>query len=372
MSKNSVLTSAKIKKNNEFYTQYKDVEREMEAYAANDPKIFRDKTILCPCDDPEWSSFTKYFLDNFERHGIRKLVSTCIATNKEQQISLFSQNSVNDYRGRILIADNRPEKEPQISLLKGNGDFRSEEITKLRDEADMIITNPPFSLFSEFLAWVMEAKKSFSIIGNKNALTAKDVFPLLKDEKIWLGYRFMNDNFYMIVPKGEPFDKEERGTPLKMIMSCWYTNIDHERRHRPVSTSFTTMEENLKKEKLIKKCRARGWVDPNGKPYLPHLDNYPEVIEIPFVECIPSDYNGVMAVPITYMGIHNPEEYEILNANDFRAEPVENKSSILLTSGRNSPTEPENRKVYGSYEDMVARPTIKGRQIYRRIFIKKI
>lgn len=203
MSKNENLHNAKIVKNDEFFTIYDDIEKEVNAYIEYNHDVFRDKVVLCPCDDPEWSNFTKYFVANFERLGLKKLISTSYAKGvANKQISLFEKDSDNfdaekhETHGRIFVL-NREDlqgKDPnklapadlKWSYLDGDGDFRSKEVTALRDEADVLITNPPFSLFIEVCAWITEKKNlKFAIIGNKNALTYKNVFPLIKDNKMW-------------------------------------------------------------------------------------------------------------------------------------------------------------------------------------------
>lgn len=195
---NSGLTKAKNAKNDEFYTQYYDIEKEMNAYLEYNPAVFKDKTILLPCDDPEWSNFTKFFAQNFERFGIKKLISTSYAPESKKyktgyQPSLFEQNDIKfdkdktKTNGKIFVLDHDVFGDGKIDVedlqwdyLQGDGDFRSTEIKNLRDEADIIITNPPFSLFRDFLAWIIEAKKQFVIIGSMNAITYKEVFPLIK------------------------------------------------------------------------------------------------------------------------------------------------------------------------------------------------
>jgi hypothetical protein len=192
---NSNLTEAKRAKNDEFYTQYHDIEKEISAYLEFNPDVFRGKTLLLPCDDPEWSNFTKYFAQNFERFGLKKLISTSYAVESKTykggyQPTLFETSAPNYDKvktvqnGKIFTLTHDKTGDHKVDVddlewhyLEGDGDFRSAEIKKLRDEADIIITNPPFSLFREFLAWIVEAKKQFVIIGNMNAITYKEVFP---------------------------------------------------------------------------------------------------------------------------------------------------------------------------------------------------
>ena len=195
---NDNLKKAKKAKNDEFYTQWADIEKEIMAYIDYNSNVFRDKTILLPCDDPEWSNFTKFFAQNFEAFGLKKLISTSYAyesknVNMPYQISLFEKQAphfnpdINKVRGKIFTLENDTNQNGVIDIedlkwqyLEGNGDFRSDEVKKLRDEADIIITNPPFSLFREFLAWIVEADKQFAIIGNMNAITYKKVFSFIE------------------------------------------------------------------------------------------------------------------------------------------------------------------------------------------------
>jgi len=318
------LSKAKNAKNDEFYTQWADIEKEMQSYLEYNPDVFRGKTILCPCDDPEWSNFTKFFALHFNEYGIKKLISTSYApTSKPNyisyQISLFEQKDPKfDKRktrenGKIFILNNEDiNNDGRINIddlkwnyLEGDGDFRSEEVLKLRAEADIIITNPPFSLFREFLAWIVQAGKQFVIIGSKNAITYKEVFPLIKDNKIWLGCDFLNGNAYFGIP--EECSREyangvynpETGL-VKFRNVGWFTNLEHGRRHQILP--LMTMADNLKfsKHKEIK-----------GKAAYDKYDNY-DAIEVPFTDAIPSDYDGVMGVPITFLDKYNPEQFEIV------------------------------------------------------------
>lgn len=322
---NSNLGAAKRAKNDEFYTQYSDIEAEMNAYVEFNPDVFRDKTVLLPCDDPEWSNFTKYFAANFERFGLKKLISTSYAksvgskqlTLLEQQSPMFDANK-HDTHGKLFILERDTNGSGRIDTddikfsgyLEGDGDFRSAEVTALRDEADVIITNPPFSLFREFLAWVMAADKRFVIVGNKNAITYKEVFPLLKDNKMWLGPGFPSGNAYFRIAEDAIRDFAsgvyDSSTGLVKFRNVgWFTNIDHGLRHQPLQ--LDTMAHNLKFNKKLKKKFEKDY----GKLEYPHYDNY-DAIEVPFVEAIPSDYDGVMGVPITFLDKYNPEQFEIV------------------------------------------------------------
>lgn len=207
MAKNENLKKANQAKNDEFYTQFEEIQREVNAYIEYNPNVFKDKTILLPCDDPEWSNFTKFFAQNFERFSLKKLISTSYANEKKEsvfiQLSLFEENSpkfdINktNSHGKIFTLERDKNHSGNINIddidfdyLEGDGDFRSDEVKKLRDEADIIITNPPFSLFREFVSWIFEGKKDFLIIGNQNAISYKEIFPLIKDNKMWTGHRF--------------------------------------------------------------------------------------------------------------------------------------------------------------------------------------
>ncbi|MBP3765334.1 MAG: adenine-specific methyltransferase EcoRI family protein [Bacteroidaceae bacterium] len=305
---NTNLANAKTAKNDEFYTQYTDIQKEINAYLDYDPNVFRGKTVLLPCDDPEWSNFTKFFAQNFELLGLKKLISTSYAPESKKykmpyQPTLFETSQPHydtdksKTHGKIFVlerdvtGDNRINIEDlQWQYLEGDGDFRSKEIRKLRDEADIIVTNPPFSLFREFVAWLMEAQKQFIIIGNMNAVTYKEIFPLIKDNQVWLG---VNDVrwFYFADTNGELYEAAH---------SRWFTNIDHGRRHQPLR--LMTMAENFKHSKH-KEIRGQ-------KDYV-HYENY-DAIDIPFTDAIPSDYEGAMGVPITFLDKYCPEQFEII------------------------------------------------------------
>ena len=325
MADNASLGAAKNAKNDEFYTQYSDIEAEMNAYVEYDPDVFRGKTILLPCDDPEWSNFTKYFAANFTRFGLKKLISTSYARGAgNRQLSLFEQESPlydpakHDDHGKLFTLTRDRDGSGAIDTddiefsgyLEGDGDFRSPEVCRLRDEADIIITNPPFSLFREFLAWILAGGKKFVIIGNKNAITYKEVFPLLKDNLIWLGATHHSGGMDFYVP-----DEYQSSANIKVDASGhryvnipgprWFSNIDHGWRHELLI--LDTMAHNLKFNKKLKKRLEQDF----GTAAYPRYDNY-DAIEVPFTECIPSDYDGVMGVPITFMDKYNPEQFEII------------------------------------------------------------
>lgn len=319
---NQNLAQAKSAKNDEFYTQYHDIEKEVNAYLEFDPDTFRDKVVLLPCDDPEWSNFTKYFAQNFERLGLKRLVSTSYAPDSKliktaYQPTLFEISapqfdaSKTQVKGKIFILDKDKTGDGRIDVndlewhyLEGDGDFRSKEITRLRDEADIIVTNPPFSLFREFLAWMVEADKKFLIIGNKNCLTYKEVFPLIKDNLLWSGRTEWAGGMWFESKNEGYVDKIIEGTPMKNVPSIWLTNLDHGRRHQPLP--LMTMADNLKfsKHKELK-----------GKTAYDRYDNY-DAIEVPYTDAIPSDYDGLMGVPISFLDKFCPDQFEIITMGE--------------------------------------------------------
>lgn len=333
MAGNSSLGAAKAAKNDEFYTQYSDIEAEMNAYVEYNPDVFRGKTILLPCDDPEWSNFTKYFAANFTRFGLKKLISTSYAQSSgSEQLTLFeSQSPLYDAEkhsthGKLFTLTRDTDGSGQIDTddiefsgyLEGDGDFRSCEVKELRDEADIIITNPPFSLFRDFLKWIRDGKKQFVILGNMNAITYKEVFPLLKTNEMWVGYKSMNEDMYFAVPddyKKWLVENKKEGSAYKVIdgiimgrlaSACWFTNLDHGKRHTEIK--LDTMANNLKFNKRLKRKLESAYGD---KLEYPHYDNY-GAIEVPFTECIPSDYDGIIGVPITFMDKYCPEQFEMM------------------------------------------------------------
>lgn len=362
---NENLGAAKKAKNDEFYTQYADIEKEMNAYLEYDPNVFRGKTVLLPCDDPEWSNFTKYFAQNFDKFGVRKLISTSYAPNSKPkeipyQPALFEVESkkFDDLKtianGKIFTLTQDITKNGVINLddlewdyLQGDGDFRSPEIKKLRDEADFIITNPPFSLFREFLEWVVEGEKQFSIIGNKNAITYKESFPLIQQNKMWIGKTSMSVDLLFHLPaataqqlklqgrEGSAW-REVNGEIMGRSSSIWFTNIEHGKRHQPLP--LMSMADNIKfsKHKTIKGAGYRKY------------DNY-DAIDVPFTDAIPSDYSGVMGVPISFLDKYSPEQFEILGASDNGAVPDELKLPHFKSHNE---------------------PYLDGEKQYKRIFIR--
>ena len=358
---NKNLSNAKNAKNDEFYTQLNDIQAEVNAYIDYDPDVFRGKTVLLPCDDPEWSNFTRFFAQNFERFGLKKLISTSYAAASKNisaakstkgkrcvswyQPTLFEQESPQydeektAVRGKIFVLDHDTNKNGRIDFedlewkyLEGDGDFRSEEVCKLRDEADMIVTNPPFSLFREFLAWILGAEggedlaqrrrdaegvkcglaaksakgaKKFLIIGNMNAITYKEVFPLVMSNEMWMGESIHSGDREFGVPKEYPLEAagwrvDEKGNHFIRVKGVrWFTNLEHGRRHQPLK--LMTMADNIKFSKH-REVRGVGYLQ---------YENY-DAIEVPFTDAIPSDYDGVMGVPISFLDKYCPEQFEII------------------------------------------------------------
>ena len=300
---NSNLTKAKKAKNDEFYTRLTDIEKELKHYRSH----FEGKTILCNCDDPFESNFFKYFALNFNILNIKKLIVTGYSTSPIQGETLdlkelfgpdfpegpykAEMNELRDVTGDggIDIVDIKQLftlGKNHITPLQGDGDFRSEECIELLKEADIVVTNPPFSLFREYVAQLMEYEKKFLIIGNKNAVTYKEIFPLIKDNKMWIGFMTPSD---FITPEGELSGKLAG-------LTRWFTNLDILKRH----------EEMILVEKY----------DPEKYPT---YDNY-DAINIDRVNRIPYDYEGAMGVPITFLDKYSPDQFEILDANDYRRE----------------------------------------------------
>lgn len=319
---NAKLSEAKNAKNDEFYTQYEDIQREVNAYLEYNPDVFRGKTVLLPCDDPEWSNFTRFFAQNFENFGLKKLISTSFAHESKNfkgayQLSLFEEEapqfdeSKTTTHGKIFTLTRDSNKSGVIDIddlewqyLEGDGDFRSDEVKALRDEADIIITNPPFSLFREFVAWIVEADKDFIIIGGMNAITYKEIFPLIMQNKVWLGNGFNAGNAYFRPASANVSGYangvyDEKTGLVKFRNCCWFTNLDHGRRHQPLQ--LMSMADNLKFSKH-KEVKEQGYQ---------RYDNY-DAIEIPFTDAIPCDYDGVMGVPISFLPKYCPEQFEIL------------------------------------------------------------
>lgn len=374
---NDSLQQAKRVKNDEFYTVYDYIQKEINAYLEYDPDTFRDKVVLCPCDDPEWSNFTRFFAQNFENLGLRKLISTSYSqqSKKEKyeqyhQLSLFEaafpqyDEEKSQTKGKIFTLTRDKNNSGVIDYddlewryLDGDGDFRSEEVRALRDEADIIVTNPPFSLFRDFVNWIFDADKKCIIIGTIGAAIYKEVFPLIKENLLWIGATNNGKDMVFEVPEGAniaPKDRDKAaklgyvGNYTRLGNACWYTNLTHGRRHQPMQ--LMTMADNVKFSKH-KQLRETGYQK---------YDNY-NAIEVPFADAIPVDYDGVMGVPITFMDKYCPEQFEI----------------IWQASGNAYANAPEGVMDYLQFD-----PTVKyggglgaavlgGKAVYSRILIKK-
>lgn len=363
---NSNLTQAKRAKNDEFYTQYADIQKEMEAYLEFNRDVFRDKVVYCNCDDPFESNFFRYFVLNFKKLGLKQLITTSYKPSPvaNTQISLFGDdktlipkkgrpkvtankfiiNDVGDLDGdgqftlRDVAEQLKENKNNEWAPLEGEGDFRSDECISLLKQSDIVVTNPPFSLFREYVKQLFEYKKRFSIIGNMNAITYKDLFPKIKENLMWLGPTISSGDREFQVPDSYPINAagwrvDNEGRKFLRIKGVrWFTNLDHGRRHQPLP--LMTMEENLKysKHKEIK-----------GKKAYDKYDNY-DAIEVPFTDAIPSDYTGVMGVPISFLDKYNPDQFELLGSN------------------RGVDQDPKEIYGRGSY--------LNGKETFKRIFIK--
>ena len=363
---NKNLTKAKAAKNDEFYTQYQDIQKEVEAYLEYDPDTFREKTVYCNCDDPYESNFFRYFVLNFDRLGLKRLITTSYKPSPiaNTQLSLFGDDkALPPQKGRPKVTANRfiinevgdfnqdgefnlediaeqlkANKNNEWAPLKEDGDFRSEECIELLKQSDIVVTNPPFSLFREYVKQLVDYNKRFLIIGNMNAIIYKEIFPLIKNNKMWLGVTMDGRNKWFQVPDYYPIredvanSKIENGKKFLFVKGClWFTNLDHGRRHQ--SLPLMTLADNLKFNKKVQK-------NPNTyKKY----DNY-DAIEVPYIDAIPSDYDGVMGVPVSFMYKYNPNQFEILGSN----------------RGVNQ----DPNKIYGRGS------CLNGKEVFKRIFIK--
>lgn len=289
-NKNQALNKASKNKRDEFYTQLPDIERELRHYKEH----FKGKVVYCNCDDPRISNFFHYFSYNFEALGLKKLITTCY---KSSNMELFSQNDSEqaiylEYEGD-KNGNNIPDiEEIGVVPLKGDGDFRSKESIELLKQADIVVTNPPFSLFREYVAQLIENNKKFIIIGHQNAITYKEIFKYLKDNKIWLGYGFKRNMAHFINPYYEDYatDTDHKEGMIRVSGVVWYTNLEIKKRHEDMI--------------LFKKYNG------NEGDY-PKYDNY-DAINVDKTKEIPMDFKGIMGVPITFMSKHNPDQFELI------------------------------------------------------------
>ncbi|WP_352399416.1 adenine-specific methyltransferase EcoRI family protein [Anaerotignum sp.] len=333
-SKNGSLNKAGVAKEDEFYTKLTDIEKELRHYR----DFFRGKTVFCNCDDPFESNFFKYFAMNFNSLGLKKLIATCYATSPivYTQLNLFGDEEIvameeserKPYKieitevidengdGRIDLFDVEyllRNHKNALTLLQGDGDFRSEECEALQEQADVIVTNPPFSLFREYIAQLVASEKWFIIIGSQNALTYKEVFPMLRDNKVWLGYNcgdmeFTVPDYYE--PRATRY-REENGVKYRSMGNiCWYTNIDIPKRHENLLLYKVYSPEEYEK-----------------------YDNY-EAINVNKVVDIPCDFYGVMGVPITFMDKYNPKQFDIVG---LIAGNIKGLAGITSSTGKDGP-----------------------------------
>lgn len=320
MAKNENLHKAKTAKNDEFYTQLSDIEKEMVHYKDH----FKDKTIYCNCDDARESNFFKFFSLNFEKLGLKKLITTGYKADG-QGVALIYEGDKNGNR----LPDT---EEITIRPLQGNGDFRSEECIEFLKESDIVVTNPPFSLFREYIAQLMEYGKKFLVIGNQNAITFKEIFPYIKNNQLWLGVSMNGSNRWFTVPDNYIVADNAAGYKVvdgkKMFFVngvVWFTNLDNEKRNRPIDL-YKHYSNEYK-----------------------HYDNY-DAIEVSKVCDIPMDYDGVMGVPITFLDKYCPEQFEIFGATESEGKGFSN-GLWFKDSG-------------------VSQPLIDGKRIYKRLFIR--
>ena len=321
MARNQFLLAANRAKQDEFYTQLPDIEKELKHYR----KHFRGKTVYCNCDDPTISNFFRYFRLNFEKLGLKRLITTCY---KNQQIDIFSSHDMETAAGVEYVGNGT---EPTEFQLKENGDFRNRECIELLKQADIVVTNPPFSLFREYIAQLVEYGKKFVLIGSMNAITYKEVFPLIKSGRLWLGYGPAGKDMLFGVPEDygrELVRNKKEGSAYRLVdgvikgrlgNACWFTNLDHKKRH----------------EDLILYKRY-------SPDEYPKYDNY-DAINVNKTDHIPVDYAGEMGVPITFLDKHNPEQFEIIGMD---------RPLITQLTGKQS------------------RFKIKGKEIYARIVIR--
>jgi hypothetical protein len=304
-AKNTNLHAANREKNDEFYTQLADIERECSMYKDQ----FQDKIIFCNCDDPEESNFWKYFELNFTFFGLKKLIATHFETDKPS----YKLELVDDANGDGAVNKLDIIRTP----LQQNGDFRSPECIEILKQADIIISNPPFSLFREYVQQLAQYDKKFLVIGNKNAITYKEIFKLIKEEQLWLGYT-------------QPKEfKQPDGSVKKFGNICWFTNLETTKRQQPIDLCLTYTPEEY-----------------------PKYDNY-DAIEVSKVVNIPMDYDGVMGVPITFLDKHCPGQFEIIGTSDRGGDDIPEVAVIRLT------------------EKKMDSPLVQGEKTYKRLFIRR-
>ena len=330
---NRNLNKAKGAKKDEFYTQLEDINNELRHYREH----FRGKTVLCNCDDPRVSNFFKYFAYNFEFLDLKKLIATCY---KNQDVNLFSEGTSEQAVYLVYEGDkngnNIPDDEEiKVLPLKGDGDFRSQECIEFLKEADIVVTNPPFSLFREYVAQLIKYDKKFLIIGNQNAITYKEIFPLIMNNKIWLGFN-SGDMAFKVPADSEPrktrYWVDETGQKWRSMGNIvWFTNMDHKKRHEELILYKTYSSEEY-----------------------PEYDNY-KAINVNRVADIPMDYDGIMGVPITFLDKYNPEQFEIVGCTESEGKGLSNG---VFTPPR--------------IQQPIYQPVINNIKLYKRIFVKMV
>lgn len=348
MADNKRLQNAKTTKNDEFYTQYSSIADEMGHYR----KQLEGQVIYCNCDDPTWSEFWRYFHSNFCSLKLRKLIATHYQKNSEPSYAMIYEggDDFNMDAGDIIEINGNSAVIDGEEVFYTAGDFRSDECVNLLKEATLVVTNPPFSLFREYIAQLIEYKKKFIIIGNKNAVTYKEVFPLIKENKMWIGYRSMNSDFWFRVPEDAPCEKIVNGTRLKHIMGCWFTNMDVKYRHDGL----------WHKNGKFDNSQAHSYYEGNEDAYI-HFDNF-DAIDISIeksngkregsCDIIPIDYEGMMAVPITIFDKYNPDELEIIGVPTGKSgasigvkRNYRGRTDIAFTQRNGKPTCPFSRVI---------------------------
>lgn len=353
-SLNSNLADAKKAKEDEFYTQLSDIEREIKHYR----KHFEEKVVYCNCDDPHVSNFFHFFSYSFERLGLKKLITTCY---KNREVDLFSQNDSEralflEYSGdknQNMVPD--PE-EIGMKLLNGDGDFRSSESIELLNQSDIVVTNPPFSLFREYVAQLMKYDKKFVIVGNQNAISYKDIFRLIKGNKLWLGNNNGDMKFKVpdsYAPRATRFWVDEEGQKWRSLgNACWFTNLDIAKRHEDLILYKSYTPEDF-----------------------PTYDNY-DAIEVSKVVDIPADYEGVMGVPLTFLDKHNPAQFEILglSGTDYPTTKKYGKKERVVDGVRKKSNTGTlgcviRTDTFGAGTHFDVGYPVKG--IYRRLFIRR-
>lgn len=326
LNQHKILKTAKANKKDEFYTQLCDIENELKHYKRH----FKNKVVLCNCDDPRVSNFFNYFALNFEHLGLKKLITTCY---KNQDMDLFSMNNSEKAIWLEYFGDKNGNKIPDpeeigIHYFEGDGDFRSQECIELLKQADIVVTNPPFSLFREYVAQLMEYDKKFIIVGHQNAISYKDCFKYLKDNRMWLGYGFKGGAAHFISKYEDVAAAgDHKEGMIRVSGVVWFTNLDIAKRHEDLILFKNYSDDEY-----------------------PHYDNY-DAIEVSKTDSIPLNYEGVMGVPITFLNKYNPDQFEILGMESSAGYDPEIVGIPRLKDGD-------------------ARPAIDGKTTYARIFIR--